>query len=218
MININISINSSKQMASENLLSYIDSLKYDITFKLIVMIMCHRSIPNLILKSGKIGRETILDMGKDIKFSFVRFKPYEWRKRFRVNHGDITLKGAIQRFLDELPNCIPTIIYCKSVDCFVLLGLQMNLFKEDTIIDDTIIQSYYVDNGKSIFSKFTLTGEMIEYSIEQIRSPEEKSTCEACEKRKFLKMKFCTRCRKVRYCDKKCQKGHWKEHKKVCNK
>jgi len=28
--------------------------------------------------------------------------------------------------------------------------------------------------------------------------------------------KFCAKCGKVSYCDKKCQKMHWQEHKRVC--
>jgi len=31
-----------------------------------------------------------------------------------------------------------------------------------------------------------------------------------------LDLKVCNRCRKVRYCSRKCQKKHWKEHKHVC--
>ncbi len=206
-------------MASEDLPLSIDDLKYDAMHKLVQLIFCQRVSPGLIPKLEEIGRETILDMRDDTKFTFVKFKPHEWRKRFRVNHGDITLKGAIKIFLDKLPNCFPTILYCETVDCFVLMGLQIDLFDEDTMIDGEInTQLYYVVNGKSIFSKLVLLGKNIEYIIEQVSSSKQKSTCEKCGKRSFIKLKLCTRCRKVRYCDKKCQKGHWKEHKKVCKK
>ena len=30
--------------------------------------------------------------------------------------------------------------------------------------------------------------------------------------------KTCVRCNKARYCSKQCQKSHWREHKKFCNK
>eukprot|EP01084_Bolivina_argentea_P205153 350534_1 len=33
-----------------------------------------------------------------------------------------------------------------------------------------------------------------------------------------LNMKLCSRCKSVHYCDAKCQKPHWKEHKKQCKK
>src|SRR5437870_2341550 len=30
------------------------------------------------------------------------------------------------------------------------------------------------------------------------------------------KMKFCARCRMVRYCSQECQRAHWSEHKSMC--
>lgn len=41
--------------------------------------------------------------------------------------------------------------------------------------------------------------------------------CNAVEK-KPSSLKDCAKCRSVFYCNKKCQKGHWKEHKKTCCK
>ena len=33
---------------------------------------------------------------------------------------------------------------------------------------------------------------------------------------KFGEFAKCSRCRKVCYCSRECQKAHWKEHKKEC--
>ena len=41
------------------------------------------------------------------------------------------------------------------------------------------------------------------------------STCET-PQTETLKLMTCDQCKSVQYCDKKCQKKHWKEHKKDC--
>ncbi len=219
MININISINSSKQMASENLTIDDKRLRIDINNKIVRLIVGKRFMSDIFPEFKEFTKETVFAFGKDNSFSCSDLNAHKWRKKFRTNHGMITLKGAIQMFLDKLPNCFPIIVYCKSVDRFVLIGLQIYLFDEDTIVDDDInVPFYFVDRGKSIFSAVIIPGEGIKRIIKNFPSLEEKFRCIACGDRFFDKLKFCTCCRKVRYCSKKCQKGHWKEHKKVCNK
>jgi len=39
--------------------------------------------------------------------------------------------------------------------------------------------------------------------------------CQNCHKSGAVKI--CSRCRQVRYCNKKCQKQHWKRHKRICS-
>ncbi len=41
-------------------------------------------------------------------------------------------------------------------------------------------------------------------------------TCKVCKTRSY-KMSQCSRCKKVYYCNIKCQKKHWKHHKKKCS-
>ena len=41
--------------------------------------------------------------------------------------------------------------------------------------------------------------------------------CFSCYK-KIQKTNYCSRCRCASYCDRKCQKSHWKKHKKFCIK
>lgn len=41
-------------------------------------------------------------------------------------------------------------------------------------------------------------------------------SCWSC--RKMLYCKYCSACGNARYCSKECQKAHWKQHKKSCNK
>jgi hypothetical protein len=44
--------------------------------------------------------------------------------------------------------------------------------------------------------------------------------CENCgtAETKEAKLKKCSRCKMVAYCNRDCQKNHWKEHKEDCNK
>ena len=42
--------------------------------------------------------------------------------------------------------------------------------------------------------------------------------CAACGRRWRERMFKCSQCRSVLYCNKECQKAHWKDHKKVCKK
>ena len=41
-------------------------------------------------------------------------------------------------------------------------------------------------------------------------------SCNNCGKMENLKL--CSRCRSVFYCSVDCQRSHWKQHKKTCNK
>eukprot|EP00923_Selenidium_pygospionis_P049566 GHVN01085361.1.p2 GENE.GHVN01085361.1~~GHVN01085361.1.p2 ORF type:complete len:106 (-),score=10.86 GHVN01085361.1:396-713(-) len=41
--------------------------------------------------------------------------------------------------------------------------------------------------------------------------------CTHCKKSR-LKMLQCSRCKSAQYCDAKCQKTHWAQHKKECKK
>ena len=40
--------------------------------------------------------------------------------------------------------------------------------------------------------------------------------CEHCQKPITGSIRLCSGCKKVCYCDRECQKSHWKEHKKSC--
>ena len=40
--------------------------------------------------------------------------------------------------------------------------------------------------------------------------------CDYCDK-PLVDVKRCARCQKVSYCDRECQRKHWKDHKKVCS-
>ena len=40
--------------------------------------------------------------------------------------------------------------------------------------------------------------------------------CEHCQKPITGSIRLCSGCKKVCYCDRECQKSHWKEHKKLC--
>ena len=47
-----------------------------------------------------------------------------------------------------------------------------------------------------------------------------KRTCGSCQTQEQFRGDFslCSRCKKVAYCSKDCQKSHWKQHKKECAK
>lgn len=40
--------------------------------------------------------------------------------------------------------------------------------------------------------------------------------CESCNKEMAERVLLCAGCKKVAYCNKTCQKSHWKQHKKIC--
>lgn len=40
--------------------------------------------------------------------------------------------------------------------------------------------------------------------------------CESCNKEMVEKVLMCAGCKKVAYCNRSCQKSHWKQHKKMC--
>lgn len=48
--------------------------------------------------------------------------------------------------------------------------------------------------------------------------PEAERTCDNCGKRSKTKLQTCARCEGVSYCNAKCQKEHWKEHRNTCSR
>ena len=55
-------------------------------------------------------------------------------------------------------------------------------------------------------------------TYEYLLKHKKKVKCDGCNKQSTEKMKLCSGCERVRYCDAECQKKDWKEHKKVCGK
>lgn len=53
---------------------------------------------------------------------------------------------------------------------------------------------------------------MLDQMLATVHSPK----CEVCGSKENLR--YCQRCKSVRYCGKKCQTAHWKKHKKMCKK
>ena len=48
--------------------------------------------------------------------------------------------------------------------------------------------------------------------------PDAERTCDNCGKRSKTKLQTCARCEGVSYCNAKCQKEHWKEHRNTCSR
>mmetsp|Transcript_14684 Transcript_14684/g.21668 ORF Transcript_14684/g.21668 Transcript_14684/m.21668 type:complete len:316 (-) Transcript_14684:84-1031(-) len=73
-------------------------------------------------------------------------------------------------------------------------------------------------------TKFNLGGQEHQRIFEDFISPPaskskgkaEAFTCDFCGVTSVVKLQLCSRCRKVAYCNKSCQKAAWKAHKKQC--
>lgn len=54
-------------------------------------------------------------------------------------------------------------------------------------------------------------------SCTYVQKPSEKvHHCESCNKEMAERVLLCAGCKKVAYCNRACQKSHWKQHKKIC--
>lgn len=54
-------------------------------------------------------------------------------------------------------------------------------------------------------------------SCTYVQKPSEKvHHCESCNKEMAERVLLCAGCKKVAYCNRTCQKSHWKQHKKIC--
>ncbi len=45
----------------------------------------------------------------------------------------------------------------------------------------------------------------------------QRHVCSSCQRKDGVSMKICANCKAIYYCDVKCQRAHWGQHKKVCN-
>ena len=55
-------------------------------------------------------------------------------------------------------------------------------------------------------------------SVEQNLTPKLPDSCSNCNSAEAAKLKPCSACHTVAYCDVNCQKEDWPSHKKVCKK
>ncbi len=178
---------------------------------LIYLAMLHHNYDSrLFVKSKECKLKTIAQTeGTQMRFSNVNF--HGMRKHFRPKHGQTTLKSAMEYLLRRYPDGFFGMIEYDN-------GLHVLIVIQTEMLDgrkDIIVPTYLIIDGLSSFPEIIINGEAITKSADWMAR---KFTCESCKKRGDEKLKSCSKCMKVRYCDGKCQKDHWREHKKVCRK
>ena len=94
--------------------------------------------------------------------------------------------------------------------------------KVDSEIEmSAMAQAFHAETGKSTFE---FGGPETQKLYEKyVATPNYESnprvdfhTCAYCHKVSEKKLRVCSRCKKVTYCDRDCQKKAWKAHKKIC--
>lgn len=86
---------------------------------------------------------------------------------------------------------------------------------------DALAQAWKKENPNS--NHFEVGGPETQRLYEQFTAAPKSSdrrgavyTCDHCKKSSTVKLLVCSRCKKVAYCSKECQKTAWKAHKKTC--
>lgn len=69
----------------------------------------------------------------------------------------------------------------------------------------------FIDAAKRIVQKYCKAGDKASSIAE-----DECENCKATDAKDGKPLKACSKCKKIFYCCKECQKGDWKKHKKIC--
>jgi hypothetical protein len=140
----------------------------------------------------------------------------------------------------DLLTALPKVVWEKEVSRLNSLGMRTEKIAGDTrhilnlkgiqkalLVTYYVVQSLGVDGEPSgmhdpaclllprLLTNSAIIGQpYFVYAHIRIAS-EERHKCAACS-RFALGLQACSRCDKVRYCDRDCQRKHWKVHKKLC--
>lgn len=120
--------------------------------------------------------------------------------------------GDVKRFCSVIQEnaCSATRLNKEDMIRYVKKGLP-----KDTSVPDEVIDILATEEWMNNFNQVVAVDEATLYKA-QTDAMMALRTCAHCKTR-TLKLPCCP-CKEAYYCTKKCQKEHWKEHKKTCTK
>ena len=139
--------------------------------------------------------------------------------------ADLCIKKHKELYKDNKENYIPLVDYQDRLGSVALIeGITLNrpdivsyLVKKHNARLDIKDHLYNLTPlNLSPLNNYLEVGKIFKKSINKNIANEMLSTCSYCEKKSDNKLLLCSRCKVTNYCNKDCQKSHWKEHKIIC--
>ena len=116
---------------------------------------------------------------------------------------------VIERYLKTTGSTTVSFVRESDTDC--ILMCPDNLFQTPAVQwkigNDLETSMIRINILRNHFNSAGMQNQSISYNTK---------SCNNCGKMENLKL--CSRCRSVFYCSVDCQRSHWKQHKKTCNK
>ena len=139
------------------------------------------------------------------------------REHFKTKNNQISLSSYINECFSNSNNENIFLVLTNAKSNAYIYAFDLAFFELEAlnkiICNDVTIHIY--GNGK--ITKVMMEKKILIETITAVINPE-KHICNGCGNKSISKFKRCTGCKKARYCNRRCQKKYWKEHKKICKK